>query len=90
MEAKREVEKARKELRRLELRFNPIEEETHWMEGGWERVDAIRNGTARPLIDMVLTRGAARSWAIPEYWDHSSDHVVVIPQPSHITPHLFG
>ena len=47
--AKKMMEKAREELRRAELRFNSIEEEAHYMEGGWERVDAIQNGTAGPM-----------------------------------------
>jgi len=34
-------------------------------------------GEHRCTIDVVITRGAARPWAIPEHWDHSADHAVV-------------
>jgi len=49
IETTKVMEKAKEDLRRLELRFQSIEGETHYMEGGWDRVVVVRNGTARPL-----------------------------------------
>jgi len=36
-----------------------------------------RWGAHRCVIDRALTRSSARTWAIDEEWDHTSDHAIV-------------